>query len=180
MRYCQLLLRDLLSRLAEHFRVLQVDVREQDDPGVDHVRRIQPAAEPGLDDGDVHLGLGELEQRRRGQGLELGGAEGIRRRPHALEGALDVHFLCADLDPLAPTTHVRGRVRAGPQPFALEIGGNRPRRRRLALGADDVNRRVGALRVSELGDERAHRVEAELLRPGAERLDPGDAPSPGC
>ena len=50
------------------------DVRQHDDPRVEHVRRVVAAAEPGLDDGDVDLLRGELGKGRGGQHLELGRA----------------------------------------------------------------------------------------------------------
>jgi hypothetical protein len=63
MRYRKLFLGDLLRRLAKHLGVLKRDVREQDDLGVDDVGRIESPAEPGLDDGDGDLLLGELGDR---------------------------------------------------------------------------------------------------------------------
>ena len=67
MRYCKFFLRDLLRRVAEHLRVLEGDIREQDDRRVDDVRRIEPPSEPGLHDCRVHSLLGELGQRGRRQ-----------------------------------------------------------------------------------------------------------------
>ena len=51
------------------------DVREHDDARVEHVRRVEPAAEPRLDDGDVDLRCRELGERGGGHHLELGRAE---------------------------------------------------------------------------------------------------------
>ena len=174
MRYCQLLLRDLLARLAEHFRVLEVDVREQDDPGVDHVRRIQPAAEPGLDDGDVHLGCGELEQRRRGQRLELGGAE--RPPPPAARVRGRARVTSWRRPGSARPSHSRAATctRRSSTLRARESAAIVLRRRRLAVRADDVDRREARCGSPSSRGVRAS-LEAELLRPGAERLDPGDA-----
>ena len=56
---------DLLARLAEHVRVLEPDVREQDDVRAEHVRRVVAAAEPGLDHRDVDPARRELGERRR-------------------------------------------------------------------------------------------------------------------
>ena len=67
----ELLGRDRLARLAEHVGVLERDVRQHDDPRVEDVRRVEPAAEPGLDDGDVDLARGELGERGGGEHLEL-------------------------------------------------------------------------------------------------------------
>ena len=45
----------VLDGVSEHVGVLEPDVRQQDDPGAENVRRIEPAAETGLDDGDVDV-----------------------------------------------------------------------------------------------------------------------------
>ena len=52
---------------------------------------------------------------------------------------------------------------------------DRDRRRRLPVRPDDVDGRVGELRVAELGEERLHPVEPEaVLGPGAQRREPAD------
>ena len=79
----ELLRRDLLDRLAEDVGVLEPDVRQQDDPGAEDVRRVVAAAEAGLDDGDVDLRVGERGQRGSGDRLELRRADLLRRRPDA-------------------------------------------------------------------------------------------------
>ena len=67
----QLLGRDLRPRLPEHVGVLEADVREQDDVAAEDVRRVEAAAEPGLDDGDVDVTHRELGERRGAERLEL-------------------------------------------------------------------------------------------------------------
>ena len=59
----ELLRGDLLARLAEHVGVVEPDVREQDDVAAEDVRRVQPAAEAGLDDRDVDPARRELGER---------------------------------------------------------------------------------------------------------------------
>ena len=53
---------------------------------------------------------------------------------------------------------------------------DRARRRRLAVRADDVDRRERALRIAERVEERAHPVEPELLGPRRERSRPSQSP----
>ena len=57
--------RDRLERVAEDVRVLEPDVREEDDARAEDVRRVEAAAEPCLDDRDVDLGVGEGRRARR-------------------------------------------------------------------------------------------------------------------
>ena len=52
---------------------------------------------------------------------------------------------------------------------------DRDRRRRLPVRPDDVDGRVGELRIAELGEQRLHPVEPEaVLGPGAQPGEPGD------
>ena len=66
--------------------MLEPDVRQENDRRVEDVRRVEPAAQPGLDRGDVDSLRGELGQRRCRQRLELRRAErsaAARTRPTA-------------------------------------------------------------------------------------------------
>ena len=110
MSNCKFFLRDLLARLAEHLGVLERDVREQDDLGVDDVRRVEPASEAGFDDRCVDVPLGEVEQRRRGQRLELGCVELLRGVANARDGPLEARAIT--IQPLVPAGDVRRGVRA--------------------------------------------------------------------
>ena len=76
----ELLGRDLLDRLAEHVGVLEPDVREQDDARADDVRGVVAAAEPGLDDRDVDMCLGERSEGGGRDRLELRRADALCRR----------------------------------------------------------------------------------------------------
>ena len=119
MRNCQLLLRDLLRRVAEHLGVLERDVREQHDRRVDDVRRVEPPAEARLDDGHVHSVLGELGQRGGCQHLELGRSERFRGTANARDGPLE---RSPDHNPAARASPRRAatcrRPPAGPRPAA--------------------------------------------------------------
>ena len=121
--------------------MLEPDVGEHGDTGVDRVGGIEATAEPGLDDGDVDAGGGELAERCGGQQLELrhavvgfglgaidelGGTDRARdRRGEAL--GLDV--LLVDAYPFAVAQQVRRGEAAGTQPVAFENCRAHPRRR---------------------------------------------------
>ena len=141
------------------------------DRGGENVRRVQPAAEPGLDRRHVDALSGKLGESGSRQRLELRRLQPLGRRPDATNGMLEA--LRVGVEPLLPTRNVRRRVRAHCQPFLSQQRGDRPRRRRFAVGADDVDGRERALGVAELLEQRTHAVQAELFRPGRERLDPG-------
>ena len=113
----ELLASDVLDGVSENIRVLETDVRQQDDPGLENVRRIEPAAETGLDDGDVDVRSCERGERRGGHDLELRRVEALRRRSHARDGLLEVGLLAVHPDPLAPAEHVRGDRRPDREPL---------------------------------------------------------------
>ena len=147
---------------------------------VQHVRRIEPPTEARLDDRDVDPPGGELGQRRRRDGLELRGGETLRGGPDARERLLQIGVTTVDADPLRPRPNVRRHRRADREPVGeqqrLDLAG----RRRLPVRPDDVDRRIRALRVSELVQQGLHAVEPEAVRrPGRERGDPAmSAPQP--
>ena len=166
----QLLGCDRLTRVPQDLDVVERDVRQHDDRGGEHVRRVVAPAEACLDDRDVDLLARELGERRRGQHLELRRALGVR--PDARDRHLEVGVEAVELDPLRPGAHVRRDVRAHVQALGAEQRGCQERRRRLAVRADDVDRRVAPLRLAEIGEQPLHPPEAELLGPGRERLQP--------
>ena len=81
----KLLGRNLLDRLAEHVGVLEPDVGEQNDARADHVGRVVAPAEPGLDDRDVDMRIGERSEGGGGDRLELRRADALGRRANAGE-----------------------------------------------------------------------------------------------
>jgi hypothetical protein len=91
--------------------VLERDVRQDDYPRAEHVRRVQPPAEPGLDHRDVHARGRESEQRRSGQHLELRRADPLRRGTHRLDRRLEIRLAPVHPDPLGPPGHVRREIR---------------------------------------------------------------------
>jgi hypothetical protein len=113
---------------------------------------------------------GELGDRGRADRLERRRALRLRLRPHAREGGLEAGRLPSHRDPLAPLAHVRRDGRADRQAFGEEQRLDRPRRRRLAVRADDVDRRIDQLRVAQRRQQRPHPPQPELLRPRAQAL----------
>ena len=114
----ELLRRDLLARVAEHVGVLEPDVREQDDVRAEDVRRVEPAAEPGLDDGDVDVAGRELGERGRADRLELGRLLRLGLGPDASDRRLEVGLLAVDRIRSAQPADVRRDCRADREPSA--------------------------------------------------------------
>ena len=86
--------------------------------------------------------------------------------------------VAVDLDPLGPAADVRRDVRADAQPRRAEQRRDHQRGRRLAVRADDVDRRDSARCGSPSArEQRLHPPEPELLGPRRERLEPADGPS---
>jgi len=67
--------RDLIERRSEILRVIQPDRCHARDDRVEHVGRIESAAQPRLDHRHVGPGAGEVVERHRGRRLEEAGAD---------------------------------------------------------------------------------------------------------
>jgi hypothetical protein len=162
----QLLGGDLRPRSAEHVRVLEADVRQQHDPGIEHVRRVVATAEPGLDRGCFQAALREIGEGCRRQDLELRRTDGFSVGSDARDRALETRLV--RVEALMPAGHVRRRVRG-----TADRPRDAPRRRRLAFRADDVHGLKGALRMVKAVDELVHPLEPEALRrPRRQRRQP--------
>ena len=119
-----LLARDRGDRVAEIRGVVQLDVRDRGDAAVPGVGGVQAAAEPHLDDREVHALVREPPEREGREELELGGFAVGPRDPLDSRGRLvhepgerrgrDGH--AGDLQPLAVRDEVRlgGLARAEP------------------------------------------------------------------
>ena len=86
----ELLGRDLGARLPEDVRVVEANVRQQDDVRAEDVRRVEPATETRLDDRDVDLARGELGEGGCADRLELRRPLRLRLRPDASDRGLEV------------------------------------------------------------------------------------------
>ena len=143
----------------------------------EHVRRVEPPAEAGLDDGGVDAAVGELRERGRGQRLELGRAEPLGRRADAGDRALEpARRRCRAAR--------ASRTRAGDvyaptrSPSAREQRRGHPRRRRLAVRADDVDRREAS--AAGRRARRAARASGRARTPPATARAPRPSQSPRC
>ena len=58
------------DRVAQIRHVVEVNRRDHRDRRVDDVRRIEPATQPDLDDGDIDRSIRERSERHRRYGLE--------------------------------------------------------------------------------------------------------------
>ena len=169
----ELLSRDLRARLTQDLRVLEGDVREQDDARPKDVRRVEAPTETGLDDGDVDVRIRECEERRPRDDLELRRPRALGRGADRLHNRLEVDLLAVEPDPLAPGCDVRGDRRPHREALPEEKLLDRDRCRRLPVRADDVDRGKRVLRIAEHREQLVHSREAETLPwPGRERVEP--------
>ena len=168
--------------------MVEVDVRDRGDAAVPGVGRVEPAAEPDLDDGQVDPLLGEPAEGDGRQQLELGRRAGPAGDPSGrVEDLADepgerrrVDEPAVDLEPLA----VAHQVRLGGLGDAIAGG---PQRRpgegedaALAVRAADERAAEGELRVAELAEERPGPAQPEpdpettAVLEGPERLLVGE------
>jgi hypothetical protein len=133
--------------------VVHPDVGDGGDLGVDDVGGVPHPEHADLDHADVDGRVGEPPEGGRRARLEV-------RRSHAdhslevgdggdlLGERLVVDRLGVASDPLVDPLEVGARVRADLQALRHQQAGDHLRRRALAVGAGDVDDRVGVLRVA--------------------------------
>jgi len=119
----RLLGEDELARAAKHLGVLKGDVGEHDDRRADDVRRVEAAAEPRFERGGLHPSLGQRQQSRDREHLELRGVSELRGKMRdgkadGLHGAAKqalVHRAAVHEHALGPARDMRREVAAGAQ-----------------------------------------------------------------
>jgi len=164
----ELLRGDLLAALAEDLGVLERDVRQEDDARVDHIRRVETAAEARLDHRRLNAACLEVGEGGGRERLELGRANLFGCRADARERALEAGLV--GLEPFVPARDVRRGVGD-----AADRRGDAPGGRRFALRADHMHGLERTLRIAETVEQFDHSLGAEaVLGPRAQRLDPLD------
>ena len=167
------LARDRGERPAQVHLVVEVDADDGGGDGLHDVGRVEPPAEARLEDGHVHALAAEVREGGGRRHLEEGRvrledpaadeplgrvADGAHRDREVVVGDLAP----VDGDPLVHAHEVGRGVAAGAQARRPQRGVAVGRDRALAVRAGDEQRRVRALGVAHLGDERPHRLEPEL------------------
>jgi hypothetical protein len=166
-----LLDRDLLDGVAEVARVVDRDRGDDGDDAVGDVGGVPDPAHADLDHGHVDGSVGErgvghphdrLEEAERELLLRVD-QMGVRR--DVVEGAHELlvgQRLAVDRDPLVDPLEVRTGEPARAQVQRSQQGVDHPAGGGLAVGAGEVDHRVGALRVAQQPGERADAVEGRL------------------
>jgi hypothetical protein len=166
---------------AEPLRVVEVDVRDRGDPTVPGVRRVEAAAEPHLDDGEIDRLAGEPAERQRGHQLELGGravatGDTVGRRKdlgdELREGrGRDRTF--TDAEPLAVRHQVGLRRVAGTTARGDQAGRDERHHAPLPVRAPDERAADPDLGAPQLAQEGAGPTEPQANAEPAARLEAG-------
>ena len=137
--------------------------------GVAHVGGVPPPEQADLDDGDVDGDIGEPAERRRRHRLEVRRAHRdepleVGDRGDLLGEVVVADRLAVAADPLVEPLEVRAGVRPDRQAMGHQQPGDHLRRRALAVGARDVDDRVGQLRVAHRRDDGLHALRRSATR----------------
>jgi len=144
----RLLGRDGSKRPSEDRGVVVTDRGDDRDLRIERVRRVQPATEPHLDDGDRAVALGERAQREQERelerrGLACGGMLAAKPRDEGaklFDGSREVRLAehrTVDADALAIGLEVRRGEQAGADARRVQHRGEERRGRALALRSGD-------------------------------------------
>ena len=129
------------------------------------VRRVVAAAETRFDDGDVDLGLGELERAPQPSAISncVAPSRVAASRTRATARSKSASPFRTRMRSLQPRT-CGEKYAPTREPGVREERLRQACRRRLAVRADDVDRRIPLLRVAELCEQRVHALRPEAVR----------------
>jgi len=157
----RLLRGDRLQGVAEDFRVVEADGRDDRGEGMsDHVRRVQSTAEADLEHGSPNSRVSKCEERDQRRHLEEGEIEMTSHRvvQQANDARVVDHF-AIDLDalvvPMEVRTAVETRGDSSRPPYRSNRSGNTP----FPVRADDVHDVEPVLRVALDSARLDHRLE---------------------
>ena len=172
---------DLRDRVAQHRNVVARDGRDDRDlVGADHVGRVAPAAEAGLEHDDVAALLGKVQESQRGRklkladGFALGQRQAFARNRHALGEAGQVgvrDHRAVHPDALVKLHKVRRGIQPHPVARSLQYGRGHARGRALAVCAREVDKVQPVLRVAQRRAQCADAVQPGLAGKPAEGVD---------
>ncbi len=157
--------------------MVELDVRDDRDLTVSHVRRVPPAEQPDLDHDDVDRHVGEPAVRGGGQDLEVrrfdaGQRLGVGHAPDRLAELVVADGRPVDRDALVDPLQVRAGVGADREPVDLDQAGRDLGGRALPVRAGDVHERRGVLGVAEHVHEPLHALERGVrVAIGDDRLE---------
>ena len=136
---------------------------------INHVRRIEAATEPSLDNRDVHSSPRKVRKGECRGCLEERRAEGFDQRCpafHELDDLFSADAAPIDDDALAEINEVRRCVRSDAKPFAAEQGLGSRDATSLPVRAGDVDARISVMRIAERREKGDRPLEAKLERSG--------------
>jgi len=157
--------------VPQHLRVVQADRRDRAHRGREHVRGVQPPAEPDLDHGPAHRVPREDIERERSGDLEERARTGARQRFDRVQAFVQLGLgepAAVHADALAEVDQVRRRVEPGALPGGAQHALDQGAHTALAVRARHVHRVEAPLRVPEPGQQLARALESQLQVPAFE------------
>ena len=159
----------------EQLHVVEADARDHGDDGTRYVRRVEPTAEPGLEDGEIDPRPCEMQEGGGRHHLEprrppattprRGPVERLDRRDQDVEDGDQCRRAdgtAIDADALLERVHMGGHVPAGAVARCREDGGQHRDRRSLAFGPRDMHDGERVVRSVEACQQPPHPAEPEI------------------
>ena len=157
--------------------MVEPDRRDRAHFGTQHVRAVEPAAEPHFDHAPLHLLAGEVIERERGGHLEVRALFAARHRGDHVE-AFGQHVLrrpaAVHADALAEVHEVRRREQPRPPARGAQHALDERAHGALAVRARHVHGAERLVRIPEGREQAALAVQPELVAPAlvpVERLE---------
>ena len=164
-----LLRRDLLEGVAQVLHVVPSDGRYAGRDGIHDVGAVQPATKSGLDERDVHVCPREGVQRHRSVHLEERRAELLdvaHPSVHELHDRLRLDRHAIHEDTLTKVHQVRRRVLPDAKSSGAQQRFGGGERAAFSVRASDVDDGIGAVRITELREQRHSALQPETHATG--------------
>ena len=156
---------DGFDGVAEVNLVIEIDGRDNGERGVEHIRRVEAAAEASFNDRGLDAHFAKEPKTHGGDGFEISRMRLASDFVNGVEGSLKLepcHGHAVDDDALGGFYQVRRRKESGADARGAESGVDHGAGRPFPVGSRDVDEAEGILRIVECGEDGADAVEPEL------------------
>ena len=169
---------DAVEGVAQQILVVDTDAGDADDLRGNDVGAVQPSAQDGFDNGDIHLMIAEMQKRNGREDFKKGRPIVLpvcffedRMYPiQQIEKLFSRDHPRIDHDPLMQTGHVRGGVKPDLVAVGLHHFGQHRGGGAFALGSGNVDAFDFFMRISKLLEQVIHPAQIKCRRVVAKPL----------
>ena len=158
------------TNVTQQVRVIQTNARDQRDPGMQHVRCVEPTSEAHFYHGHLHRFGCEIQETQRDSGFKETRLHGLEDRPESENSIIDPFIWCwyaVYAHPLIQVMQVRRGVQARSPPGGRTDSGQHGGRRAFAIRSCHMYALEGLVGPSHGFQQGYHAFESGPVRPRA-------------